>query len=49
MGKKILLLTKPPNTKPMIIENPRAGTPDYRNSMEYLQRCRELRAMLEDD
>jgi NitT/TauT family transport system ATP-binding protein len=49
MGKKILLLNKPPNTAPVIIDNPLAGTPDYRNSMEYLQQCRALRAMMEDE
>jgi ABC-type nitrate/sulfonate/bicarbonate transport system ATPase subunit len=49
MGKKILLLTRQVNTKPVIIDNPRAGTADYRHSIEYLEQCRELRSLMEEE
>jgi ABC-type nitrate/sulfonate/bicarbonate transport system ATPase subunit len=47
LGKKILLLGNPPNTEPIIITNPGAGTPDYRESVGYLQLCRDLRGRME--
>ena len=47
LGRKILLLNYPPNTQATIIENPQAAQPDYRNSPDYYNLCRELRARME--
>jgi ABC-type nitrate/sulfonate/bicarbonate transport system ATPase subunit len=46
LGKKILVLSDPPNTIPQVIENPLAGQPGFRESPEYLTRCRQLRALI---
>ncbi|HVN56037.1 MAG TPA: ABC transporter ATP-binding protein [Anaerolineaceae bacterium] len=47
LGRKILLLKTPPNREAVIMENPWAGAPGYRDSSEYLALCRELRSRLE--
>jgi NitT/TauT family transport system ATP-binding protein len=47
MGRKILLLSQPPNRQAETIENPGAGKPGYRESEEYLAMCRLLRSRLE--
>lgn len=47
MGQKILLLATPPNTQPCVIHNPGANEPAYRDTVAYLDLCRELRARLE--
>jgi ABC-type nitrate/sulfonate/bicarbonate transport system ATPase subunit len=47
LGRKILLLQQPPNTQATILENPHASQADHRNSPEYTQLCRELRARME--
>jgi NitT/TauT family transport system ATP-binding protein len=46
LGKKILLLANPPNISPVVILNPNAGTPGYRESEEYVRQCRDLRTMI---
>jgi NitT/TauT family transport system ATP-binding protein len=46
LGRKILLLGQPPNTEPVVIDNPAAEQPDYRHSTGYLSLCRDLRARL---
>jgi ABC-type nitrate/sulfonate/bicarbonate transport system ATPase subunit len=46
LGRKILLLSKPPNTQTVIIDNPTAGTAGHRDSPAYQAICRELRARL---
>jgi ABC-type nitrate/sulfonate/bicarbonate transport system ATPase subunit len=43
LGQKILLLGKPPNCNTNILENPKAGTPEHRNSMEFPALCKKLR------
>lgn len=48
LGKKILLLSHPPNTKSVIINNPGSGTRDYRSSNDYLDLCRELRNRMDE-
>jgi NitT/TauT family transport system ATP-binding protein len=48
VGKKILLLKKPPNKKAVIIHNFSSGTEDYRDSDEYHQLCRELRNHMDE-
>ncbi len=47
MGQKIMVLTDPPNRRPVLLEN--AHTPDaaYRRSPEYLAMCRRLREALQ--
>ncbi len=47
LGKKILLLEEPPNTHPQVIENPMAGSADFRGSDAYVNMCRSLRARME--
>lgn len=46
VGQKILLLGQPPNRQAVILENPGAGSPSYRDSEPYQAMCRELRARL---
>ncbi len=43
VGKKILLLNKPPNEETVVIENHMSGREDYRDSDGYRQLCRDLR------
>jgi NitT/TauT family transport system ATP-binding protein len=47
LGQQIMLLTQPPNLKPVIIQNPNILREGYRESPEYYDLCRELRASLE--
>ncbi len=47
IGRKILLLTPPPNTQPILIDNPSAGQREYRDSADYQALCRDLRGRLE--
>ena len=46
MGKKILLLSEPPNHEAHTFENPTAGRPEYRESQEYQTLCQTLRREL---
>ncbi len=46
MGKKILLLSEPPNHEARTFENPTAGQPEYRESQEYQTLCQTLRREL---
>ena len=48
MGKKILVLSDPPNRTPMIIDNPGAGSEEYRDSPAYQDQIRHLRGLLEE-
>jgi ABC-type nitrate/sulfonate/bicarbonate transport system ATPase subunit len=43
LGRRILLLDEPPNREANVIENPGAGSAEYRESTEYAELCRELR------
>jgi len=47
LGRNILLLDNPPNTKCQVIHNPGAGQAGFRSSKEYLELCAELRSQLE--
>lgn len=47
LGRKILLLGTPPNTRPLVIENPGSADRDFRDTPEYLALCKELRSRLE--
>ncbi len=42
LGKKILLLGNPPNSRPRIFENPNAGQSGYKSSSEYRELCNQL-------
>jgi NitT/TauT family transport system ATP-binding protein len=46
MGRKILLLSTPPNRQAHTFENPNAGHPDHRDSEEYQSLCQTLRSEL---
>lgn len=46
MGEKILVLGNPPNRTTTIIENDRSSEPGFRDSGNYQQLCRDLRARL---
>jgi NitT/TauT family transport system ATP-binding protein len=47
LGQKILLLGNPPNIQPVVIDNPQACTPVFRDQPEYAEVCRELRHRME--
>jgi NitT/TauT family transport system ATP-binding protein len=48
MGRKILVLRRPPTMEAIMVDNPRAGTPDYRQQEEFFLRTNQLRHMLEN-
>ncbi len=48
MGQKILVLNRPPVTQPLIVDNPEAGRPDYRQQELFFNRCNRLRQLLEE-
>lgn len=48
LGKKILVLGHSPNTKAVIINNPDSGYKEYRNSPDFVNKCQELRTMVEN-
>ncbi len=47
LGKKILVLDRPPHTAPVIVDNPQAGEPGYRSQAAFFARCAQLREALE--
>jgi len=47
LGEKILLLGDPPNTLPLVIDNPHVGQAEFRHSPEYQVACRDLRQRME--
>lgn len=47
LGKKILVLNHPPNKRAVIMNNPGSGYPEYRNSPEFVEKCQELRGLVE--
>jgi hypothetical protein len=48
MGQKILVLTQPPTTETIIIDNPQAGTPGYRQQDSFFNQCNRLRGLLKE-
>lgn len=46
LGEKILVLTRLPNTKHTIVENPGSGKVEYRNTPQFTERCEQLRNLL---
>jgi ABC-type nitrate/sulfonate/bicarbonate transport system ATPase subunit len=47
LGRKVLLLGRPPSRRANMLENPSGGQPGYRSSPDFLRLCQELRARLE--
>ncbi|MBN1537332.1 MAG: ATP-binding cassette domain-containing protein [Anaerolineales bacterium] len=47
LGKKILLLSQPPNIHANVIDNAEVGNPEYRHSARYMEVCHDLRARME--
>jgi NitT/TauT family transport system ATP-binding protein len=47
LGKKVLVLSLPPNRQPVIVDNPAAGSPGYRQSPAYQSTCQALRTRME--
>jgi NitT/TauT family transport system ATP-binding protein len=47
MGQRILVMTQPPITEALVVNNPQAGTPGYRRQESFFQQCNRLREMLE--
>jgi ABC-type nitrate/sulfonate/bicarbonate transport system ATPase subunit len=47
LGRKILLLSQPPNQIAQVIDNPSAGDPDFRDSENYAYLVRDLRQRME--
>lgn len=46
MGRQLMVLTQPPTHQPVIVANPQAGAPGYRQQPEFFERCNRLREML---
>jgi NitT/TauT family transport system ATP-binding protein len=49
LGRRLLLLRRPPHCEPLIIDNPGAGQPDYRQAPAFQDRCNEVRFKLRQD
>jgi ABC-type nitrate/sulfonate/bicarbonate transport system ATPase subunit len=47
LGQNILLLGQPPNTNALVFKNSGFDQPDYRESSQYKDLCRELRRQME--
>ena len=47
LGRKILLLGDPPNTQPLVIDNPASADPGFRDTPAYLALIKDLRGHLE--
>lgn len=48
-GQKIMVLGAAPNTRPVIVENALSGSSGYRNSLDFVTRCKELRELMEQN
>lgn len=47
LGRKILLLSQPPNSNALVIDNPNFGQPGHRHTQAYLSLCREMRSLMD--
>lgn len=47
LGRKIIVLTPRPGRVKAIVDNPEAGSIDYRNAEVYFEKCREIREIIE--
>lgn len=48
VGKRLLLLRRPPHREPIVLENPEAGQADYREQSTFQTRCNQIRDLLGD-
>jgi ABC-type nitrate/sulfonate/bicarbonate transport system ATPase subunit len=46
LGRRILVLDRPPNMRPRVVDNPGAGNPAYRGQPAFWDKVAELRALL---
>jgi len=46
IGRKLLVLGRPPHRQAVVVENPSAGQPGFRVSEAFLKQCNRLRALL---
>jgi NitT/TauT family transport system ATP-binding protein len=46
LGRRILVLQRPPQTRPIVIDNPQAGEASYRSQPFFFERCAQVRASL---
>jgi NitT/TauT family transport system ATP-binding protein len=46
LGQQLLLLRQPPHREPLVISNPGAGQPGYREQVEFQARCNQVRDLL---
>lgn len=46
LGQQLLLLRQPPHCEPLVISNPAAGQPGYREQVEFQARCNQVRDLL---
>ena len=49
LGRRILVLERPPNVRTNVVENPGAGDPAYRGRSDFWDRTAELRRLLGPD
>ncbi|MDP2917367.1 MAG: ATP-binding cassette domain-containing protein, partial [Dehalococcoidia bacterium] len=47
LGRRIMVLSKPPNKEPVIIENQGSGSLDYRKTPDFVTKCHEVRGVIE--
>jgi NitT/TauT family transport system ATP-binding protein len=47
LGERILVLAHPPHREPVMVENPAAGQVGYRAQTAFLDKCNELRRLLD--
>jgi NitT/TauT family transport system ATP-binding protein len=48
LGQRLLVLRRPPHREALVMENPGAGQFDYRGQPDFLARCNQVRALLEE-
>ena len=49
LGRKILVLQRPPHTQPVIVDNPHAGEVNYRAAATFFEMCARVRESLTRD
>ncbi|MCS7060849.1 MAG: ATP-binding cassette domain-containing protein [Anaerolineae bacterium] len=50
LGQRILVLGRPPHTRPLVVDNPSAGSAAWRMRPEFYEKCAEVRgALLEQE
>lgn len=49
LGQRVVVMTPRPGRVAAIVDNPSAGTPEYRSSEEFFARCTQLRSLLAEE